>query len=63
MMDQEQHFSATVLVCPVLVLEVDTSKGPSRMASAALRYILWRIHSGRLQEEVCYILPLPACGL
>ena len=53
MLDQEQHIRATVLVCPVLVGEVDTSRVPNRMANATLRYILWRIHNGRLQEEVC----------
>ena len=53
MLDQEQHIRAIVLVYPVLVREVDTSRGPNRMTNATLPYNLWRIHNGRLREEVC----------
>ena len=54
MLDQEQHIRATVLVNPVLLVrEVDTSRIPGRMINATLLYILWRIHNGHLQEDVC----------
>lgn len=53
MLDQEQHIRATVLVYPVLVREVNASRIPGPLINATLQYILWRIHNGRLQEEVC----------